>query len=278
MSLINPVALAIAGPILLLWGASPAIAWWVSRPLARRSAQLTVDQTHFLRKLARKTWAYFETYVGPDDHWLPPDNVQEHPAVKVAHRTSPTNMGLALLANLTAHDFGYLSTGQLVARTTQCAAQHGIAGAVSRALLQLVRHPNATASRSSLCLDGGQRQPRGPSADLATRTHGALRRPHPQPTVARGAERHVRDSGRRRRRGSRRVPSAQFETALESAAAADRSRWPTRGSRWNDWLRAPTMRPHISPPMAPMAPRTRKAKPASGPRRSRGNARTCAMT
>jgi len=118
LSLTHPAVLAIAGPILLLWAASPAIAWWVSRPLARRTAKLTVDQTQFLRKLARKTWAYFETYVGQDDHWLPPDNVQEHPEVKIAHRTSPTNMGLTLLANLTAHDFGYLSTGQLVARTT----------------------------------------------------------------------------------------------------------------------------------------------------------------
>ena len=61
LSFTNPAVLAVAGPILLLWGASPAIAWWISRPLARRSARLTVDQTHFLRKLARKTWAYFET-------------------------------------------------------------------------------------------------------------------------------------------------------------------------------------------------------------------------
>jgi cyclic beta-1,2-glucan synthetase len=67
---------------------------------------LTVEQIHFLRKLARRTWAYFEMYVGPDDHWLPPDNVQDQPTVTIAHRTSPTNMGLALLANLTAHDFG----------------------------------------------------------------------------------------------------------------------------------------------------------------------------
>ncbi|MET0292737.1 MAG: glucoamylase family protein, partial [Steroidobacteraceae bacterium] len=118
LSLTNATALAIAGPILLLWAASPAIAWWISRPLARRSARLLPDQIRFLRKLARRTWGYFETYVGPDDHWLPPDNVQEHPEIRVAHRTSPTNMGLALLANLTAHDFGYLSTGQLVTRTT----------------------------------------------------------------------------------------------------------------------------------------------------------------
>ncbi|MDP2974631.1 MAG: hypothetical protein Q8N45_00310, partial [Anaerolineales bacterium] len=52
-----------------------------------------------------------------EDNWLPPDNYQEHPVAAVAHRTSPTNMGLALLANLSAHDFGYISTGQLIKRT-----------------------------------------------------------------------------------------------------------------------------------------------------------------
>ena len=97
----------------------PALVWWLSRPLPRRAARLTADQTVFLRKLSRKTWAFFETFVGPEDHWLPPDNVQEHPVSVVAHRTSPTNMGLALLANLSAYDFGYLSAGRLVERTTQ---------------------------------------------------------------------------------------------------------------------------------------------------------------
>ena len=110
-------ALAVAAPILFLWFVSPVIAWWISRPLARREAQLTMEQTLFLRKLARRTWAFFETFVGPDDHWLPPDNYQEHPVASVAHRTSPTNMGLALLANLTAYDFGYIPAGQLILRT-----------------------------------------------------------------------------------------------------------------------------------------------------------------
>ena len=112
-----PSALAVAAPILILWFVSPAIAWWISRPLARREVKLTVDQTLFLRKLARRTWAFFENFVGPDDHWLPPDNCQEHPVASVAHRTSPTNMGLALLANMTAYDFGYIPAGQLVLRT-----------------------------------------------------------------------------------------------------------------------------------------------------------------
>ena len=118
-ALSKPAVLAVAGPILGLWFASPAIAWWISRPLARRRARLTADQTLFLRKLSRKTWAFFETFVGPDDHWLPPDNYQEHPVAVVAHRTSPTNMGLALLANLSAYDFGYISAGQLIERTTK---------------------------------------------------------------------------------------------------------------------------------------------------------------
>ncbi len=117
LATVNLVVLAVAGPILLLWFASPAIAWWISRPLARRKAILTVEQTLFLRTLARRTWAFFDTFVGPEDHWLPPDNFQEYRVAAVAHRTSPTNMGLALLANLSAYDFGYIPAGQLIERT-----------------------------------------------------------------------------------------------------------------------------------------------------------------
>ncbi len=117
LALSRPAALGVAGPILALWFVSPVLGWWISRPLARPAARLTAAQTIFLQKLSRKTWAYFETFVGPEDHWLPPDNYQEHPAAMIAHRTSPTNMGLALLANLSAYDFGYIPAGQLIERT-----------------------------------------------------------------------------------------------------------------------------------------------------------------
>lgn len=117
IALLRPTALFMAAPILALWLFSPAIVWWISRPLAPREARLTTEQTDFLRKLSRKTWAFFETFVGPEDNWLPPDNFQEHPAAVVAHRTSPTNMGLALLANLSAYDFGYISSGRFIERT-----------------------------------------------------------------------------------------------------------------------------------------------------------------
>ena len=118
LALSRPSALMVAAPILVLWLASPVVVWWISRPLARRESGLTVEQTDFLRKIARKTWAFFETFVGPEDNWLPPDNYQEYRGAAVAHRTSPTNMGLALLANLSAYDFGYIPAGQLIERTS----------------------------------------------------------------------------------------------------------------------------------------------------------------
>ena len=118
----HPSALAVAGPILLLWLLSPAIMWWLGLPRLARPAALSLQQRHFLGRLARRTWSFFETWVTEADHWLPPDNVQEHPALQVAHRTSPTNIGLSLLANLSAYDFGYLQTGGVIARTAPALA------------------------------------------------------------------------------------------------------------------------------------------------------------
>ena len=118
LSAANPAALAVAAPVLLLWFASPVIAWWISRPLVRRGAALTFEQKQFLRRLARRTWAFFDDFVGPQDHWLPPDNYQVYRVASVAHRTSPTNIGLTLLANLSAYDFGYVPAGRVVERTT----------------------------------------------------------------------------------------------------------------------------------------------------------------
>jgi cyclic beta-1,2-glucan synthetase len=113
----RPDAMGVAAPIMLLWLASPAVAWWISMPLKREAAKLSPEQTLFLRKLSRKTWSFFERFVAAEDHWLPPDNFQESPVPTIGHRTSPTNMGLALLANLSAHDFGYISAAQLLQRT-----------------------------------------------------------------------------------------------------------------------------------------------------------------
>jgi cyclic beta-1,2-glucan synthetase len=96
--LTRPSALVVAMPLLLAWLLSPEIAYWISRPIRRREEQLTEAQRQQLRNLARQTWLFFEHFVGPEDNWLPPDHFQESPRGVVAHRTSPTNVGLFLLS------------------------------------------------------------------------------------------------------------------------------------------------------------------------------------
>ncbi len=106
-----------ASPLLILWFSSPLIARWLSRPYKAHDPKLDPSQIRFLHRKARKTWDYFDTFITAENHWLPPDNYQEAPVEALARRTSPTNMGLALLANLTAYDFGYITMTQLLERS-----------------------------------------------------------------------------------------------------------------------------------------------------------------
>jgi cellobiose phosphorylase len=117
----SPVIAAFA----LAWILSPAIAWSISQPIKTRVSPLTSGQVHFLRGMARRTWRFFETFVTAEDHYLPPDNYQEQPVLGVAHRTSPTDIGFSLLANLAAYDFGYIPTSILIERTENTLATMG---------------------------------------------------------------------------------------------------------------------------------------------------------
>ncbi len=114
--------LLFSAPVLLLWLASPVVGWWVSLPLVSPAPDLSVDQRMFLRTSARRTWRFFAEFVGPQDNWLPPDNYQEYPAPVIASRTSPTNIGMSLLANLAAYDFGYISAGECLRLTANTLA------------------------------------------------------------------------------------------------------------------------------------------------------------
>lgn len=113
-----PYKLVIAFPFLVLWFAAPFIAWWISKPLAKQADSLSDEQNIFLRKLARKSWAFFEEFVVPEGNWLPPDNFQEQPVAIIANRTSPTNIGLSLLAGFSSYKFGYISISNFIERTT----------------------------------------------------------------------------------------------------------------------------------------------------------------
>ncbi len=109
-------ALPVALPFLAAWLASPLVAWWLSRPVVPRRLALSAEDADQLRRIARRTWHYFERFNTAHDHWLTPDNVQELPELRIAHRTSPTNIGMDLLSSLAAHDLGYLGTTALLDR------------------------------------------------------------------------------------------------------------------------------------------------------------------
>ena len=115
----RPAALPVALPFLAAVAAgaarSPTGSAGRSPP---RGVELGAERPALLLDVAaRKTWRYFETFAGAEDHWLPPDNFQEVPEPRVAHRTSPTNIGLGLLATLAAHDLGFIDADELVERT-----------------------------------------------------------------------------------------------------------------------------------------------------------------
>ena len=113
----EPGSWPIATPFLILWAASPAFARWASLPLHGAGASPISDtDARALRLVARRTWRFFETFVTDENHHLPPDNFQEDPEPVIAHRTSPTNMGLYLLAVVAARDFGWLGTHDTVDR------------------------------------------------------------------------------------------------------------------------------------------------------------------
>ncbi|MBC7944340.1 MAG: DUF3131 domain-containing protein, partial [Burkholderiales bacterium] len=102
----------------LLWLAAPLIVIGLSRRAWHRPAQpLTEADRRMLRLIARRTWRYFDDFVDARSNWLPPDNYQEFMLAEVAQRTSPTNIGFGLLANLAARDFGYITTDDALART-----------------------------------------------------------------------------------------------------------------------------------------------------------------
>ncbi len=116
LAILSPEHALSALPFLVLWFLAPGVAWSLSQPIKVLPPDLSAEQLTFLRQAARRTWHYFETLVTAQENWLPPDNFQEVPVPTIASRTSPTNMGLALLANLGAYDLGYLSMGSLIQR------------------------------------------------------------------------------------------------------------------------------------------------------------------
>ena len=117
LAVVSPGALVVATPFLTLWFAAPLFAWRASLPADERDVVApTPDEAVQLRLIARQTWQFFADLTGADDHFLPPDNLQQDPERVVAHRTSPTNIGMFLISAVAAQDFGWIGLPELCDR------------------------------------------------------------------------------------------------------------------------------------------------------------------
>ncbi len=100
----------------ILWAAAPMTLYSISRPTVKKAYLLPKSDITLLRKISRKTWRYFEDFANENENFLPPDNFQEDPPKGVAHRTSPTNIGLLLVSIMSACDLGYIGWKEMIDR------------------------------------------------------------------------------------------------------------------------------------------------------------------
>ncbi|MFR2533778.1 MAG: GH36-type glycosyl hydrolase domain-containing protein [Clostridia bacterium] len=93
----------------VLWLITPAIMWYISKTakVKKKVEELNKQEQAYLLEIGEKTWQYFKEYLTKETNYLPPDNYQEDRKPKVVYRTSPTNIGLALLAVISSYDLGY---------------------------------------------------------------------------------------------------------------------------------------------------------------------------
>ena len=111
----HPIAIVVAIPFCFLWLVAPVVVRVLDQlRVPRADKEISSGDKLFLRMMGRKTWRYFDDFVGPQSHWLPPDNYQSALTVEVAQRTSPTNIGLWMLAVLAANDLKYITSDNVL--------------------------------------------------------------------------------------------------------------------------------------------------------------------
>ncbi|MCX7614768.1 MAG: hypothetical protein N2Z65_03325 [Clostridiales bacterium] len=97
----------------LVWIFSPQVGYLISREAVHHK-KISDEDNAFLKREAAFIWKYFEDFLRPEDHYLPPDNYQEQPPVGLARRTSPTNIGLCILCIISAKDLGFIDEARAV--------------------------------------------------------------------------------------------------------------------------------------------------------------------
>ena len=100
----------------IVWILSPLLAYGISKTHEEEKINLDEEDRSYLRCISRRIWAYYEDFVNSENNYLAPDNYQEKPYKGVAHRTSPTNIGMGLISNIVAYDLGYITFLEVIKR------------------------------------------------------------------------------------------------------------------------------------------------------------------
>ncbi|MEX2344466.1 MAG: glucoamylase family protein [Balneolaceae bacterium] len=112
----GPLQYWVVLPFAIIWIAAPYYAWYISKPVPEPVKTYSRKDEIKLKIYARQTWFYFERFVTKENFWLPPDNYQEDPPMRPVNRTSPTNIGLAMVSTQVAYNRGFISFGELLYR------------------------------------------------------------------------------------------------------------------------------------------------------------------
>ncbi|SMQ61055.1 Cellobiose phosphorylase [Bacillus sp. OV166] len=112
----NIVVQIIGLTLSVMWMCAPFVISWLDQPSPQDRITFSEDEMEELTNLAQQIWSFYEDYVTEKENWLPPDNVQMEPPNGVAHRTSPTNIGMYLTCALAARDFSFIDTPGLILR------------------------------------------------------------------------------------------------------------------------------------------------------------------
>ncbi len=102
----------------ILWITAPAIMWYISKEIVPKAKvkELKDKEIEHILEIGNRTWNFFKTYMNAENNYLPPDNFQEDRSNKIVHRTSSTNIGLGLVAIISAYDLGYINLEEAMDR------------------------------------------------------------------------------------------------------------------------------------------------------------------
>ena len=204
------------------WLLAPEMAIALSGPLTRRDLVLDVDERLAALRYASRHWRYFERFVTADTHWLAPDNFQESPVPVVASRTSPTNIGLQLLATASACDLGFLTRGEMVERLERAFDSLDQMPRVRGHFFNWYSPRQSARARSAVRVDRGFRESCRPSRRARRGMHQHCRRAGGRRTHL-GGDRSGRGEARGERRGAA-APgwvSAFWRTSRRCSSCAD---------------------------------------------------------